>query len=351
MKDAPSVLIVDDSAMSRAAIADALRDAGIDVVGRAMDGSVALRMVEDLRPDVITCDLEMPRMDGFTFLRIVSAHHAIPVIVVTSDSRPESALMALDLGARDFVVKPSRRPDAFDTMGEALAARIRALCAERPMPEPALTAAPEVVPPHHVSLVVIGASTGGPRALRDLLGALPAAFAPPILIAQHMPPRFTEAFAARLSRHTGLDVRQARHGERLRPGVVRVAPGGQHLFVDGRPGRWVLRLAMPVDTDRTIPSVDHLLTSAARTAGAGALGIVLTGMGRDGAGGAAALAQAGASLWAESAATAIVDGMPRSAAAAHGRASVAPLDALGHALSTLLSALGGPGGDDEKTAS
>src|SRR5690349_15803061 len=165
------VLVVDDSAPLRAAIAETLEEGGCAVVGRAMDGAMALRMVVDEDPDVITLDLEMPRMDGFTFLRILQKTRNTPVIVITSDARPESALLALELGARDFVVKPPR-PIDIKGMKAQLLARVRVLAAQRARVPPTWSPPPEVGVPAATSLVVIGCSTGGPRALRDILSRL-----------------------------------------------------------------------------------------------------------------------------------------------------------------------------------
>ncbi len=335
--DGPRVLIVDDSAPSRAALAEVLEQGGCEVVGRAMDGAMALRMALEEEPDVITCDLEMPRMDGFTFLRILQTMKAIPVIVVTSDARPEAALQALELGARDFVVKPGKGgPVEVKRLGTQLLSRVRALARAKDR-VPQWPAAPEVPIPADVKLVVVGTSTGGPRALRDLLGRMPRRFKAPLLIAQHMPPRFTAAFADRLKRQTGIDVAEARDGDLALPSQVRVAPGGQHLRVaKDASGRLVMRIAPPVAGDRYVPSVDHLFDSAASTVGAQTLGVVLTGMGKDGAVGAVALRAAGAPMWTESPLTAAIDGMPTAALKAHGAAASLPLDELATLLAKTL---------------
>lgn len=325
--DAPRVLVVDDSAPLRGALAEVLEEGGCEVVGRAMDGSMALSLVHEKDPDVITLDLEMPRMDGFTFLRILGKTRAIPVIVVTSDARPESALLALELGARDFVVKPSRATDV-RTLKAQLLARVRLLAGLRRRIPPTWSPPPEVTYPADTSLVAIGCSTGGPRALRDILTRLRGPLRVPILIAQHMPPRFTEAFADRLAKATSLDVAEAKDGEPLGRGVVRIAPGGRHLSVEKGIGAPRLRLHDAADTDRWVPSVDRLFTSAAAVAGAQLLAIVLTGMGKDGVEGARAVRAAGAPLWTESSLTAAIDGMPVAAAAAHGAADRVPLDEL-----------------------
>lgn len=323
----PRVVVVDDSAPSRAALAEALEDGGCDVVGRAMDGGMALRMVLELEPDVVTCDLEMPRMDGFTFIRVLTHKSPVPIIVVTSDARPEAALQALDLGARDFVVKPGTRPGELRTLGPTLVAKVRALAHEG-VRAATWTPTPDVPSVSRRELVVVGASTGGPSALRDLVSVLSGDSFAPILIAQHMPERFTAAFADRLRRASGLDVTEAKDGEPLRPGIVRVAPGGKNLEVVRVSGGFTTRVLSGAAEDRYLPSVDRLFVSAAEALGNRILGIVLTGMGRDGEAGAAALASVEAPLWAESRATAVIDGMPAAAARAHGRATRLPLDEL-----------------------
>lgn len=333
----PRVLIVDDSAPQRAAIAEALEAGGCEVVGRAMDGAVALRLVSETNPDVITCDLEMPRMDGFTFLRILAKTRAIPVIVITSDARPEAALTALELGARDFVVKPVR-PNDLPRLQHQLIARIRALTQPKTAPAWPESPTPLTLPTRR-SLVVIGASTGGPRALRDIFAQLQRKPPKqPVLLAQHMPPRFTEAFAERLSRASGLDVREATDGEIVGPGVVRIAPGGRNLRVEAFVGDAV-RVAVlePGAGDRWVPSVDVLLSSAAMVARDRLLAVVLTGMGRDGAEGAKVLRDVGAPLWTESPATAAIDGMPQASALAHGNAQRLALDELAVQLARVLA--------------
>lgn len=339
----PRVLVIDDSAPSRAAIAGVLEAGGCDVVGRAMDGSVALRLLEETNPDVITCDLEMPRMDGFTFLRILQKTRATPIIVITSDARPEAAIMALELGARDFVVKPSR-PGEMKHLGTQLVSRVKALAGARHHVPPVWSSEAETPLPTDIGVVVIGASTGGPRALRDIVARFRGAPRLPVLIVQHMPPRFTEAFAERLRKTSGLDVREARDGEVVAPGSIRVAAGGRHLriaSVDHVTGAIRLSLSAPEATDRWVPGVDELFKSAVTHFGSRVLGIVLTGMGRDGADGAKLLADVGAPLWTESALTAAIDGMPNAAAQSHGQAQRLALDQLAALLAKVLDTEGG----------
>lgn len=323
----PRVLVVDDSARLRSALSDMLEQAGCKVVGCAIDGSMALHYAFELEPDVITLDLGMPRMDGFTFLRILQKTRNIPVIVVSANARPEAALMALELGARDVVVKPEHPRDLAQVRHQ-LVSRIRALAAERDRIPQVWAHPPDIRVPPDVALVAVGASTGGPRALRDLFSRIKPSAHAPILVAQHMPASFTGAFAARLARVSGLDAAEAHDGEVLRPGVVRVAPGGTNLVVEHVSGRLVLRCLEPQPQDRWVPSVDALLDSAARAVGPQLLAIVLTGMGRDGAEGARLVRAAGATMWTESSLTAVVDGMPAAAAQGHGAAERVPIDEL-----------------------
>lgn len=332
----PRVLIVDDSAPLRAVIAETLEEGGCSIVGRAMDGSVALKMVMEEDPDVITLDLEMPRMDGFTFLRILQKTRNTPVIVITSDARPEAALMALELGARDFVVKPARPGDIRGLKAQLLA-RVRTLAALRGRMPPTWAPPADVAIPRDIALLCIGCSTGGPRALRDILTRVKEPPRVPVLIAQHMPPRFTQAFAERLQRASGLDVREGIDGEVLTPGLIRVAPGGRNLVVERQGTKLIARVQEPTTEDRWVPSTDALLRTAAAAVGHRMLAVVLTGMGRDGARGAEAVAAAGAPLWAESPLTAAVDGMPLAAAKAHGNADRVPLDELAELVARTLA--------------
>jgi two-component system, chemotaxis family, protein-glutamate methylesterase/glutaminase len=336
----PKVLVVDDSAPSRAAIAEALEEGGCEVVGRAMDGAMALRALDDEKPDVITCDLEMPRMDGFTFLRILQKTRPIPVIVITSDARPEAALLALELGARDFVLKPERRGD-LKVLRNQLITRIQALLEVPDQAAPAWQPPSRETPlPTGCALVALGASTGGPRAIRDILATLKGPPTLPVIVVQHMPPRFTEAFALRLRKGTGLDIAEATAGALVGPGQIRIAPGGQHLRITNRDdASFRVAVEPPGSADRWVPSVDVLFESAVAHARAAVLGVVLTGMGRDGADGARALADANAPLWTESPLTAAIEGMPQAAADAHAGAAVLPIDEIAVLLSRLLEPL------------
>jgi two-component system, chemotaxis family, protein-glutamate methylesterase/glutaminase len=325
MRTAPAralrVLIVDDSDASRSALARILERApGIVVVGAARDGEVGLADALRLTPDVVVLDLQMPRMDGFTFLRLLMSRQPTPVVVVSSQSRRTDVFKALELGALDFVAKPDGAP--LDAIRDELllkCATVRALRIENlagaPGAGPAAGPARAQLEPARVALV--GASTGGPRAIAQLLSALPGDLPLAILVAQHMPERFTATFAERLGRSTPFSVQEASDGDLVAAGRVLVAPGGRDLeLIRDRAG--ALRAAVrhpdpPGMVTRYCPSVDRLFFSGARL-GSRACAIVLTGMGQDGRAGVAAIKAAGGLTLAESSETAVVYGMPQQAA-------------------------------------
>jgi two-component system, chemotaxis family, protein-glutamate methylesterase/glutaminase len=312
------VLLVDDSATSRAHLAAILEDApGIQIVGQAVDGEEGLRQVMKLQPDVIVLDLQMPRMDGFTFLRLLMPRRPTPVVVVSSLTRRSDVFRALELGALDFVAKPSGTAASLEAFREEVlqkcatvrALRLENLAARRPMP--VVSAPPEVAP----RVVAVGASTGGPQALHQLLAALPGEAPLAVLVAQHMPERFTGTFADRLSRTTSFSAKEATEGDRVAAGRILVAPGGRHLELV-RDDEGALRThiaAAEVRRRRYTPSIDRLFTSVAEACGPDACGLVLTGMGNDGREGVQAIKRAGGLTLAESAETAVVYGMPQAA--------------------------------------
>jgi len=314
------VLIVDDSEASRSAIEAMLAERpGLLVAGRARDGEEALRAAVRLAPDVVVLDLEMPRMDGFTFLRLLMAQRPTPVVVVSARSRRSDVFKALELGALDFVAKPEGRAplteirdllvEKCETLGQLRAWNARGAVSATPEPVPARP----VVEPARVA--VIGASTGGPQALKRLLAALPASAPLAVLVAQHMPEMFTATFAERLARTTSFSVREAEDGDLVAIGRVLVAPGGHHLTLR-RDELGVLRAGVaPHDGDRAryCPSVDRLFESAAEVLGPRACALVLTGMGNDGQSGVRAVRAAGGLTLAESEASAVVYGMPLAA--------------------------------------
>lgn len=315
------VLVVDDSAFNRRSIVEILSTApDIEVVGRAADGEEALRLIGTLDPHVITLDLEMPKMDGFTFLRILMSRTPVPVIVISSYSQKENVFKALELGALDFVAKPDRYidPNLAGVRDEllrkvALARNVRAptgprRMAEPPTPAPARPRAPVGGPPGKV--IAIAASTGGPSALLELFSRMPQNYPHAVVVAQHMPETFTRTFAERLDKRSTLRVSEAKEFDSLEAGTAFVCPGRQCLEVELGSQGYRLRLRPPGPDDRYIPSADALLKSVAKAAGSRTVAVVLTGMGDDGARGAKSVVDAGGSVVVESEATAVVYGMP-----------------------------------------
>ncbi len=332
--DKVRVLVVDDSAFNRRTIVKMLESLpNVEVVGYACDGEEGLRKVIDLRPDLITLDLEMPRMDGFTLLRIVMQKQPTPIIVVSSRAGDEDVFKALDLGAVEFVPKPSSRvsPVLMDIREELLSkvrevtganlqnvmARATTLKASREAVQK--TARRVKSRPGETRqdfpVVVIGSSTGGPPALQNIFSAvqdeLPVAFA----VAQHMPPDFTKAFAERLNRFSALNIREAKSGDLVRPGEVLIAPGGKNLEFFPKGGDIIAKVGEPKGHQRYLPSADILFSSAAAVFGPRLLGVVLTGMGNDGAMGVHAIKNHGGTVFAEAEETSVVFGMPKEAIA------------------------------------
>jgi two-component system, chemotaxis family, protein-glutamate methylesterase/glutaminase len=329
------VLLVDDSAVVRKLLGDALRKHDdIEVVGGAADPYIARDMILQLKPDVITLDIEMPRMDGLSFLRKLMEHHPIPAIVVSSLTQQGSAasVEALRIGAIDVIGKPGG-PHAVGEVADRVAERIRALRGGSPIKlgklAPAAPATPS--PAHNASrlrgLIVIGASTGGTQAIETVLTRMPADV-PPILITQHMPAGFTKAFADRLNGVCPMRVVEAAGNEPLERGVAYVAPGDHHLTVDRQGLRLLTRLDQKAPIHYQRPAVDALFASAAKLRGLPTVAMLLTGMGADGADGMLALRQAGAETIAEAEESCIVFGMPKEAIARGGAVHVASLLAI-----------------------
>ncbi len=313
-------LVVDDSAYNRRTISDLLQTLPeLEVVGKARDGDEALKLVAELHPDVITLDLEMPRMDGFTFLRLLMARTPTPVIVVSGYANKENVFRALELGALDFVPKPTRSVTSdLSAIRSELLAKVELVRHLSRLKPPSREPTSRVVAPkptpstdrRPAKAVLIAASTGGPSALMELFRRLPPTLNASILVAQHMPPRFTETFAQRLDKIGGLRVRQADGHHQLQRGEAWVCPGGKCMEI-GADGQLVVVPAGP--DDRYVPSADRLFTSAARWFGERCIGVVLTGMGDDGAEGARAIEEVGGLVVAESADTAVIYGMPQAA--------------------------------------
>lgn len=332
------VLVIDDSATNRRALTEifeATQD--VKVIARANDGEEGLRKVTELRPDVITLDLEMPKLDGFGFLRLLMSSRPTPVIVISSYAHKSDVFRALELGAFDFIAKPGPTPEEHQLFRASLLEKVRAVRLVRGSPSrPAPASAPARAQGGEPRLVVaVAASTGGPPAIQQLLDALAGAPSTSVLICQHMPPRFTQAFAERLDRRGSFRVKEAQEGDRVAAGQVFIAPGGRHLLVTARgPG---LRLATPEaqGSDKYVPGADRLFSSLADAIGARAVGVVLTGMGADGAQGTVAIHKAGGTVWAESEETAVIFGMPKEAIATGGVTRVLPLAQLGPALKEL----------------
>jgi two-component system chemotaxis response regulator CheB len=330
------VLVIDDSAFSRRTITSLLeRSPLIEVADIARDGEEALRKALTLQIDLVTLDLEMPRMDGFTFLRLLMAQKPTPVLVVSGLGGKEDVWKALELGAVDFVTKPTRRaaPELATIEAELLRKVLaaRELRMDRVRERMRAPVAPAQTPEGAARIVAIGASTGGPAALMQLFDALtPSECA--FVIAQHMPEGFTRSFAERIARTTGFDAREAEGGEVPAPGTIFVAPGGRHLELDTQGGRVVTRVTPGGAGDRFAPSVDRLFVSAAKHVGPDLLAVVLTGMGDDGAAGALAVKRAGGNVIAESEETSVVFGMPRQAVRIGAVDAVLPLHEIPNAI-------------------
>jgi two-component system chemotaxis response regulator CheB len=315
------VLVIDDSAFSRQAITRMLGTSPlVEVVGVARDGEDALHKTFELQPDLITLDLEMPRMDGFTFLRVVMSKRPTPVMIISGRSGEEDVFKALDLGAVDFIAKPTPRASA--ELVNIERELIRKVHAIRELRIEKVRERIDALPPHVGStvptaavpkLVVIGSSTGGPAALMQIFGAFSTAPSCAFVVAQHMPEGFTAGFADRVDRLTPLAAREARGGEELAPGSVLVAPGGKHLELETIGGRVVTRVHAPSQREKYAPSVDRLFVSAAKHYGRELVAVVLTGMGDDGSQGVKAVKQAGGLVIAESEETAVIFGMPQQA--------------------------------------
>jgi two-component system chemotaxis response regulator CheB len=326
------VLVVDDSAVVRKMITEALsQDPEIEVVGTAPDPYVARDKILELHPDVLTLDVDMPRMDGITFLRILQKHHPMPVVVVSSLTQAGShaALAALEAGAVDVLTKPTSAY-SIGALAEHLAVRVKGAATAKYRTTPAAAAPPP--PPitvryHPRSLILIGASTGGTEALKSVMARLPNGL-PGICVVQHIPAYFSKAFANRLNELCPYDVREAVDGDEARPGVALLAPGDFHMVLQWRADRYVVSLRQGPPINHSRPSVDVLFNSAVECVGRHAVAVVLTGMGRDGAVGMKKLRDLGATTIAQNEESCVVYGMPRAAVELGGAAHVLPLDRI-----------------------
>lgn len=328
------VLIIDDSALIRQLLGEILSSAPeLEVVGAAADPYIALQKIERLKPDVLTLDVEMPRMDGLTFLEKLMRSHPMPVLMVSSltEKGCETTLRALELGAIDFVTKPKMdiRDGTIELAAEIVekvkvAARASLRGRRRERTERIAPPAAGALFKSTHKVIAVGASTGGTEALKDFLTALPPD-APGVVIVQHMPERFTKAFAERLDTLTRIRVKEAEDGDRILPGHALIAPGNYQMEVRRSGAEYSVKVFTGERVNLHRPSVDVLFHSCARSLGANAVGVILTGMGADGARGLLAMRQAGAHTIAQDESTSVVFGMPREAIALQAAEEVAAL--------------------------
>jgi two-component system chemotaxis response regulator CheB len=328
MSHRPRVLVVDDSAFARTVLSRVLRGSGtIDVVATARDGRDALERIAALDPDVITLDLTMPELDGIGVLRALAARPRPRVLVVSISSiDAELGVEALALGAVDVITKPTAfASDRLHELGDELVAKVMAV-SHGPVASVSLPARPRSARAA-AKLIMIGTSTGGPQALTMLIAGLPAELSAPVAVALHIPVGYTHALAARLDKLTPLRMVEAHDGLELVPGLIALARGGMHLRIERDGAALRARLAaLPFQS--FVPSVNELFRTGAAAVGAGALGVVLTGMGDDGLEGARTIATAGGSLLIEAASTCVVYGMPRCVYDAGLGAEAVPLDQM-----------------------
>lgn len=341
MSERIRVLVVDDSALMRKLIPAILaRDSSIEVVGTAMDGAFALKKIEELQPDVVTLDLEMPRMDGMETLRLIMRRAPLPVVLFSTHSKEGgyATFKALALGAVDFLAKPKDAAAGhLEQIADQLIAKIKVAkrAAGRKLPPAVVVEEPATprkgnhpaLPPRRV--IAIGISTGGPNALQFVLSQIPADFLSTFLIVQHMPEGFTEMFAKRLNECCALEVHEARSGDLLLAGRVLICPGNRHMMVRRMPrgDMVVLSDGPPVNGHR--PSADVLFHSVAQEFGLTAVGVLMTGMGDDGAEGLGAIKASGGMTIAQSEDTCVVSGMPRAAILKGYANKIVPLEGMG----------------------
>jgi two-component system chemotaxis response regulator CheB len=345
------VLICDDSALIRSVMTEIVNSQpDMEVVGAAPDPLVARELIKKTNPDVLTLDVEMPRMDGLDFLEKLMRLRPMPVLMVSSltERGSEITMRALELGAVDFVTKPKISiQSGMREYAELIADKIRATARARIKPRSIHASSPAPVLPQLKSpltssekLIIIGASTGGTEAIREFLMQMPSD-CPGILIAQHMPEGFTSSFARRLDALCRISVSEAAGGERVLPGHAYIAPGHSHLLLARSGANYVTRIEQTPPVNRHRPSVDVLFRSAAQAAGKNAVGVILTGMGKDGAAGMLEMKEAGAHNFAQDEASCVVFGMPREAIALGAAHEIGALGALPGMVLGHLAAQGG----------
>lgn len=348
MRSPVRVLVVDDSALMRKLIPQLLQgDPSIQVVGTAMDGLLGLKKIEELRPDVVTLDLEMPRMDGLDMLREIVRRHSIPVIVVSSHTSKGaySALNALSQGAFDFIAKPTDSPKGgLEQIAKELAVKIKVAAISGP-PKLTFHATAATMPhspkPHHAEknrpsrVIAIGVSTGGPNALDYLFSQLPGDFSGCLLVVQHMPEGFTGMFARRLNDCSAIHVSEALAGDVVQPGRAFICPGNRHMKVRRTPQGEMIVLVDQAPVNGHRPSVDVLFRSVAKEIGKEGVAVIMTGMGDDGAEAMKAVQAEGGLTIAQSPESCVVDSMPRSAIEAGYASRVVSLETLPSVLQVL----------------
>jgi two-component system chemotaxis response regulator CheB len=335
------VIVVDDSAVMRHLLSEIINaETDMEAIAGASDPIVARELIRNMDPDVITLDMEMPRMDGLEFLEKLMRLRPMPVVMVSAfaEANSQVALRALELGAMELVAKPRSGAGGLADYAHEVTTKIRAAAAGRlkGAAAPARRAPVAAAPLAAKSVwgdrvIVIGASTGGTEAIKDVLVHMPPN-APPILVAQHMPEGFTRSFATRLDSLCSIRVKEAEDGERALPGHAYIAPGHSHLMLKKSGGCYSNLLSKAEPVNRHRPSVDVLFRSAARSAGANILAVILTGMGKDGAAGMAEMHRAGAYTYAQDEASCVVFGMPKEAIAQGGVDEILPLDDIAAAL-------------------
>ena len=338
------VLVVDDSALIRGVMTELLSsDPDLEVVGTAQDPYIARDKIKTLNPDVLTLDVEMPKMDGLTFLQKIMAGHPMPVVMVSSltESGCETTLRALEIGAVDFITKP--KIDVQHNMNELsqeITSKVKAAAAATVKKRVATVenaerirelASQSSMIKTTDTIIAIGASTGGTEALKDLLEVLPPN-TPPIVITQHMPERFTKTFANRLDELCQISVKEAEEGDSVIPGQALLAPGNYHMELRRSGARYHVSLNQQAAVNRHRPSVDVMFQSVARYAGANSLGVILTGMGNDGAAGMLEMKNVGSFNLAQDEASCVVFGMPKEAIKAGGVDKILPLVELPSAI-------------------
>ncbi|MHC1698510.1 MAG: chemotaxis response regulator protein-glutamate methylesterase [Geobacteraceae bacterium] len=342
------VLVIDDSAFNRRTITKILEGIPeVEVIGYAVDGEEGMRRILALKPDLVTLDIEMPRMDGFTLLRIIMSNCPTPVIVVSSRGGEDSVFKALELGAVDFILKPTAgafeelikiREDLHKKVREVFNLNMSSVRKRGELLRKSSegVSAREITPVSllrkrghdAISVVAIGASTGGPPALQSMFSAFPGGIPFSIVVSQHMPSGFTRTFAERLNRTSALEVVEACDGDQLRPGCVLIAPGGKSMAFRKVDGCVTVQLLDPDPGENYLPSVDRMFQSGSEVFGSKFLGVVLTGMGTDGSVGVRAIKKAGGQVLSESEDSAVIFGMPRAAIATGVVDAIVPLEKM-----------------------